>query len=140
MQREDISAACSLSRPVLGSDTCFDTHHREQPFFYEVAENLHRVSHLTTEKLLRIWRHVLDRYAEGNLPLPDPLSSLCEPPFVESLMEDEIFWGIASRTMGRSAYSNAAEHVPAVYASAALVALRRDSMAPGPGIDSILTP
>lgn len=138
MQHEEPASTCLPGRSNPSGGAAPGASRREQPFFYDVAENLHRVTHLPTEKLLTIWRQILDRYAALNLALPLPLRNLCEPPFLESLMEDEIFWGIAAREMGRSAYSAATDHVPAVYATAALLALHRDGMSPGPGVDAIL--
>ncbi len=99
-----------------------------EPFFYSVASNLHRVLHLSREQHLAIWRRILDLYHRANRTLPAFLQELCQPPFVEELMEDEIFWGLVGVAVNRMAYAHATDYLPAVYATAALMAARDDNL------------
>ncbi len=100
----------------------------EEPFFYAVAGRLQRVMGLSREEQLELWRQVVEAYRRLGRPLPQALRDLCEPPFVEALLEDEIFWGLAGVEMGRACYAEATGHLPAIYATAALLASCRDRL------------
>jgi hypothetical protein len=100
----------------------------EVPFFFSIATNLARVLHLSREEQLGIWKRVVALYAERGKPLPAFLSNLCQPPFVEGLLEDEVFWGMAGPAVGRLLYAEATQYLPAVYATAALMAAGQDRL------------
>ena len=100
----------------------------EEPFYYTVAAQLHRVLHLSRESHLSIWKHVLDLYAESGKELPEMLRCLCQPQFVDDLMENEVFWGMAGMQVSRSCYAHATDLLPAVYSTAALVAAQQDQL------------
>lgn len=100
----------------------------QAPFYYTVAENLHCLLNLPQDRNLGIWRHVLDLYAESGRQIPEFLRDLCRPAFVEELMENEIFWGLAGTDVDRLMYAHATDYLPAVYATAALVAARGDHL------------
>ncbi len=67
-------------------------------------------------------------YERANRALPDSLADLCQEQFVESLLEDEVFWGMVGPAVSRAFYSRATEYLPAVYATAALIAAQRDQL------------
>ena len=100
----------------------------KEPFFYSVASSLHRVLHLSRDQHLSIWRRVLGLYARMNRALPEPLADLCQEHFVEALLEDEVFWGMVGEVVSRQFYARATEYLSAVYATAALIAARRDRL------------
>lgn len=99
-----------------------------EPFLYAVASSLHRVLHLSRDQHLSIWRRVLGLYRRVNRALPECLADLCREPFVEALLENEVFWGMVGRGVSREFYARATEHLSAVYATAALMAARRDRL------------
>jgi hypothetical protein len=111
----------------------------QEPFFYSVASNLHRVLHLTRPQQLSIWRRVLDLYGQANRMTPKFLQLLCEPLFVEELMENEVFWGMVGVQVNRAFYAHATDFLPAVYAISALMAAHRDGLPLTPEDRSILT-
>jgi hypothetical protein len=111
----------------------------EDPFFYSVASHLHRVLHLPRESHLSIWKRVLDLYAQSNKALPEMLQCLCQPGFVEDLMENEVFWGMVGMEVNRSFYAHATEFLPAVYSTAALMAARKDQLPLSNGDSALLT-
>lgn len=100
----------------------------KEPFLYAVASSLHRVLHLSRDQHLSIWRRVLGLYRRVNRALPESLADLCREPFVEALLENEVFWGMVGQGVSREFYARATEHLSAVYATAALMAARRDRL------------
>jgi hypothetical protein len=109
----------------------------KEPFFYSVASSLHRVLHLSRDQHFSIWRRVLGLYERVNRALPESLSDLCQEHFVEALLEDEVFWGMVGQAVSREFYARATEYLPAVYATAALIAAQRDRL-PLAGADQLL--
>lgn len=99
-----------------------------EPFLYAVASSLHRVLHLSRDQHLSIWRRVLGLYQRVHHELPESLADLCREPFVEALLENEVFWGMVGQGVSREFYARATEHLSAVYATAALMAARRDRL------------
>jgi hypothetical protein len=99
-----------------------------EPFIYQVASRLHRVMHLTRDQQLSLWRRVLDLYAQTDKPVPPSMRSLCHEPFVEGLLHNEVFWGLAGAAVSRDYYSRATDCLPAVFAEAALLAAQKDKL------------
>jgi hypothetical protein len=99
-----------------------------EPVLYAVAGALHRLLPLSRERHLNIWRHVVGLYARARRRLPPLLRSLCEEAFVEELLGNEVFWALAGAGVSRDLYARASDHLPAVYAAAALLAARRDDL------------
>ena len=99
-----------------------------EPFYYAVASNLHHLCGFPREHHLAIWRHVLDVYAEASQEVPAALRDLCHPEFVETLMGNDVFWGLAGVQLGRSSYAEASHYLPAIYATAALLACQNDAI------------
>jgi len=99
-----------------------------EPFFYTVASHLQRVFHLSREQHLDIWKRVLDLYAQAGKRIPESLKDLCQEAFIETLMENEIFWSTVGPSISRQYYARATDYLPAVYAMAALVAAWKDDL------------
>lgn len=85
--------------------------------------------HLSREELLGVWRRVLDRYAHSNRPLHSFLEGLKQEPFVDDLLSNELFWGMVGQDVTREYYSRACHYIPALYATAALMAAHEDGLA-----------
>ncbi len=105
---------------------------RSEPFMYTVAANLHRVLGLSREEQLALWRRVLDLYAQEHRPIHPFMRDLCQDGFVENLLENEIFWGLAGGRLNRGYYDRASDYLIAVYAAAALMAAKEDGLPLGP--------
>jgi hypothetical protein len=99
-----------------------------EPFLYTVAAKLHRLIPLSRAENLAIWRRVLELYAVQDLAIPKPLQDLCDERVVDSLLENEVFWGMVGAGVSREFYSRASDYLPAVYATAALLAAMRDRL------------
>ena len=84
--------------------------------------------HLPRDQQLSLWRRILDLYASRQKEIPAPMQSLCHEPFIEDLLENEVFWGIAGSGVSRDYYSRATECLPAVYATTALLAAKKDGL------------
>jgi hypothetical protein len=100
----------------------------EGPFLYAVASQVHRLLHLSREQQFAIWRRVVDLYAQANRDLPARLADLLREAALEALIGNEIFWALVGKTVGREFYSRAPDYIPAVYATAALMVARQDTL------------
>jgi hypothetical protein len=112
----------------------------DQPVIYAVAGQLHLVLHLSREEHLGIWRRVIALYRQVGRSLPSILQSLGEEAFIESLIENEVFWALAGQHANRDYYSHATDYLSAVYATAALLVARRDSLPLSPADQGLLLP
>lgn len=108
------------------------------PFFYLVASNLPRVLHLSKEQHMDLWRRVVDLYSAHDKPMPQFMRNLCQEAFVESLIDNEVFWGLTGSPTLFGRYARADRHLSAVYATAALLAAWRDHLPLAPSDAAIL--
>jgi len=110
----------------------------EVPFVYRVAENLRSVSTLPRSRQLEVWREVLDLYHGENRRLHGFLRRLKHEPFVDELLEDDIFWGLVGTEVTREYYARASEYLPTVYATAALLAALEDKLPLSPQLRGLV--
>jgi hypothetical protein len=99
-----------------------------EPFLYSVASRLHRLLHLPRDHQLAIWRRVLDLYAQTNRSLPKFLKDLCHESHVDAILANEVFWRMTEMGVNRKSYARATDYLPALFATAALLAAQQDML------------
>ena len=110
----------------------------QEPFIYSVASKLHRLLHLSRDHQLGIWKRVLDLYTQTNRAVPKFLKELCCESHVEAILTNEVFWRMTEMGVNRQSYSRATDYLPALFATAALMAADRDALPLHPDDRSLL--
>lgn len=100
----------------------------QEPFIYSVASRLHCLQHLSRDRQLGIWKRVLDLYTQTNRAVPKLLKDLCHESHIEAILTNEVFWRMTEMGVNRQSYARATDYLPALFATAALLAAERDAL------------